>query len=295
MLLTAACLATGSLLFVSQNVTADEMSSTTVTKEKTVVKTNSDTSAKTAVKPVLPAGITAKNLNDDKSIEKSFKGVADYAFSTTGFDNIVGYLVDQDRDRIKKSTDKKLGNLDGNDNKSLKDAVAGLEAAWKAKYNNKFDLDIKTAYTNDFIHILTGEVADPSLLVGKWPVGMDNLGGKVSGTDANEAKKAFGGDVNLEKGRNVAIAHIAASHGMPAITSSMIHEVAGGWHFDIPNTMNADMLYSTVVSNLNHMKNNAAKWPADANEGQRAITHAVVSALYGVDLGKLPANTATDR
>ena len=42
-------------------------------------------------------------------------------------------------------------------------------------------------------------------------------GAKVSPADAAEANnKMFGGKVNLEKGREVAIARIDASHGMPA-------------------------------------------------------------------------------
>ena len=49
------------------------------------------------------------------------------------------------------------------------------------KYNADFDVDYEKAYTADFATILTGEVSDPSLLVGKWPVGISS--GKVSPTE----------------------------------------------------------------------------------------------------------------
>jgi hypothetical protein len=285
-LLTAACLATSAFLFAAP-VNAD----TTVTSEKTVVTSNDHGNL------MLPGGITAKDLNADKGVERAFKGVAEYAFSTTGFDNIVGYLVDQDRDRIKKSTDKSLNDLDGNHNKALKDAVNNISATFDKKYGKKFDIDYKKDFGGNFIQVMTGEVSDPSLLVGKWPLsnlGTD-MGGKVTGSDAQQAKnKMFGGDVNLEKGRDVAIAHLMASHGMPAVTASMIQEHASGWHFDIPNNIDAQTLYNTVVANLNYMNNNADKWPADISDAHRAITHGVVASLYNIDLSKMPKNTTAN-
>jgi len=278
--LTAACLATSAFLFAAP-VSADNV----VTEKRTTV-THVDKGASVA----LPAGIMSKDLNAENGVEKAFKGVAEYSFSTTGFDNIVGYLVDQDRDRIKKSTDKNLNNLDGNSNSALKDIAAKLDGTWNKKFGKKFDIDYKKDLGGTFIHIMTGEVTDPNALIGKWPVGNMNMGGKVTAADAAEAKKTFGGDVNLEKGRNVAIAHIMASHGMPGVTASMIHEVAGGWHFDIPNNIDAQTLYNSLVANLTHLNNQADKWPADMSDAHRAVTHAVVASLYNIDLSKMPSN-----
>jgi hypothetical protein len=287
-LLTAACVAASAFLYVVP-VHAD----TTVTESKTVVSHNDQAAL------ALPAGITSKELNAEHGVERAFKGVTEYALSTTGFDNIVGYLVDQDRDRIKKSTDKSLNDLDGNHNRALKDAVDNLSATWDKKYGHKFAIDYKKDYTGNFLTIMTGEVTDPNALVGHWPVVSSNLdmgGGKMTGSDAAEAKKNFGGDVNLEKGRDVAIAHLMASHGMPGLTASMIHEVASGWHFDIPNNIDAQQLYNTLVSNLTHLNNQADKLPADIGEAKLAVTHAVIASLYNIDLSKMPANsTANER
>ena len=158
-LLTVACLGTSVVLFAAQSF-AD-----------TPMPTVNGSGAVVAAMPALPPGIAAKDLNSDKSIEKAFKGVSEDAMKKNGFDNLVGYLADQDRDRIKKSTDKSLSDLDGDKNKGLTDIVASLDTAWKAKYNQKFDIDhVEKVYTSDFLHIVTGEVTEPALLVGKWPV-----------------------------------------------------------------------------------------------------------------------------
>src|SRR5690349_532593 len=98
-ILSAACLMASAGLFVVPSANADDV---TVTRTTTVTTPNA--SGMADVK--LPAGITAKNLNDDKSIDKAIKNLTEDALSKTGFDNFVGKLVDQDRDRMKTA----LGN-----------------------------------------------------------------------------------------------------------------------------------------------------------------------------------------
>jgi len=247
--------------------------------------------------PALPAGITSKDLNSDKSIEKAFKAVTEDAMSKTGFDNIVGKLVDQDRTRIEKSlgSGRGLGNVKGDKNKEFSDLVAQITDTWKAKYNQKFDIDIAKVFGNrDFITIQTGEVTDANQLVGKWPVDaglMDNAmegAGKLSQADADQTKhKVFGGDVNLEKGRNVAIAHIYTNADFHGLNASLIHE-AGGWKFDVPNTLTADGLYDNVVKNLTTLAQDKDKWPADVNDGYRLFTRVITSSMYDVTLKREP-------
>jgi len=274
-----------------------------------------------ADRPLLPAGITMKDLNADRGIEKAFKDVTEDAMSKTGFDNLVGRLVDQDRDRIKKSVSSgTLNNINGSKNQKLDDIIATLQGEWKTKYNHTFDIDYTKVFTKDFVIIQTGEVADAGLLVGKWPVdvmvprdirdmkpGTDSdlnrpgsgtgvnsgTGGLASGTprptdasgkltqsDADQAKnKSFGGDVNLEKGRNVAVAQFKTSSYFGGLNASMIHE-AGGWKFDIPNNIDAQKLYDNLVSNLTMVERGHTQWPDDINEAYRRVGAAVVAALY---------------
>jgi hypothetical protein len=233
----------------------------------------------------LPDGITPKNLNSDRSIEKAFKAVTEDAMSKTGFDNLVGCLVDQDRDRITKSLSSgSLNNINGSKNQKLTDIIASIDGGWKLKYNQSFNIDIAKVYTADFIHIQTGEVEDASKLVGKWPVQvslMSPSGGTLSQSDADLTKsKTFGGDINLEKGRDVAVVQFQNSSTFSGLNASMIHEVASGWKFDVPNTLDAVKLYDNVVTNLTTLDKSRAQWPDDVNEAYRRFTQAVVAALY---------------
>jgi len=288
-ILSAAVVSAG--LFAANLSAADQ---TTTITDTTTVTHNADLSAD------LPAGITAKNLNDDKAIEKTFKNLTDDALSKDGFDNVVGLLVDQDRTRIKDSVDKghSLTNLTGDKNAQLTDAVSGLQGFWQKKYNTKFAPDYDKVFGNNFLGIKTGEVSDPAALVGHWPLDVSMMstapgGGKMNDQDLNQARKTFGGDVNLEKGRNVAIAHIPMSHGMPGLNVSMIHE-AGGWKFDIPNNIDAKQLYTNLVNNLNFIKGHEGEAPSDVNDGYREVSHAVVAALYNIDLSQVKSPTALD-
>jgi hypothetical protein len=273
---------------------------TVVTQERsTITYPTPDKTLASDKMPTLPAGISAKSLNEDKSIDKSFKKVAEDALTRNSFDNLLNNLVDQDRDRIKKSVgNSPLTNVDGNNNKRLNDLAVSLNDAFKAKYNHDFDMDATKVFAQDFLHVMTGEVADPALLAGKWPVQsgvMASPGGTLTPQEAQLARdKAFGGDVNLDKGRNVAIGHIKTSHGIPGITASLIHENLGGWKFDIPNTITAQKLYDNLVANLSHIDQKKAELPADINDAYRHVSHAVVAALYDLDLSK-STNTAANR
>jgi hypothetical protein len=289
--LALACLGVATGLTLTQAV-ADDV---TVKTDSTTVRTTNDNTNNTntnnndmnrnmADRPLLPTGIASKNLNADKAIEKAFKGVTEAAMNKTGFDNLVSYTVDQDRDRISKSISSgSLNNINGSKNQRLTDLIASIEGGWKSKYNGNFDLDIGKVYTNDYIHIQTGEVTDPNLLVNKWPV-MPSLGtgnaGKLTQAEADEArKKMFGGDVNLEKGRNIAVAQFQTNQFFSGLNASLIHE-AGGWKFDIPNTMTAQRLYDNLVNNLSALDRARDQWPSDANEAYRRFTQAVVAAMY---------------
>jgi len=279
-LLTAVCVAASTGLFVMGPALADDLSPTGNAG-------NVSPSRETEADVSLPAGIEAKNLNSDKSIEHAFKAVTDDAMSKTGLDNLVDRLVDQDRDRIKKSLNSgTLNNIDGTKNKQLTDLIADIEGTWKTKYNQNFNLDIGKVYTGDFLHIQTGEVVDANQLVGKWPVDAAinaPKGGKLTPQEAQDTKgKTFGGDVNLEKGRNVAIVHIMGKNGYAGLNASLIHEVGVGWKFDVPNTVTANSLYDNLCKNLSYFDQKKDSWPTDANESYRLFSHLVVASLYGV-------------
>jgi len=277
-LLTAMCLAVSTGLFVVGPMRADDLSGGQVSPSR---ETETDVA--------LPAGIEAKNLNSDKAIERAFKDVTNDAMNKTGFDNLINRLVDEDRVRINKSLDngRSLNNVTGDKNKRLTDLISDIEGTWKSKYNQGFDVDINKVYTTNIFHIQTGEVVDANMLVGKWPVNAAfnaDKGGKLTPSEAQDTKgKVYGGDVNLEKGRDVAIVHFMRTSGLPGVNASMIRE-AGGWKFDIPNDVNAQALYDNVCKGLSHFDQQKDKWPSDVNEAYRQMTHLLVASLYGVPL-----------
>jgi len=285
-LVAMACMTVAAgLSFVSQAVADDMTKSTDMTK---TVATE---------KPMLPPGITSKDLNADKSIEKAFKAVTEDALDKTGFDNLVATLVDQDRERIKKSvTSGSLNNINGSKNQKLVDLINTMQGEWKTKYNHSFDIDYSKVFTKEFILIQTGEVTDANMLVGKWPVdvtlaqdvkdkvqgitGNPADAGKLTQADADKTKsKTFGGDVNLEKGRDVAVVQFVTSQHFGGLNASLIHE-AGGWKFDIPNTIDAQKLYDNLTNNLSMVERTHDQWPDDVNEGYRRVAAAVVAAMY---------------
>jgi hypothetical protein len=234
----------------------------------------------------LPAGVTATDLNEAGDIRNAFEAVTEGALSDDAFDNITNRLVDADRDRIAKYTD---GDPDM---KPLNDKIAALNKAWEDKYGKEFDLDEAVVFgEKGFVAIAQGEINNPQQLVGNWPVkpqasGAAMASGKqAAAADTAEQRKdldqAAGGDANLDKGRNVAVARYPAGHGLPAIDASLIHELPDIWRFDLPDNIDGQKLSSNLLTHLGHL-GDPSQWPADVNEAYRAVGHHVLAALYDV-------------
>jgi hypothetical protein len=276
-LLTAACLCTSAALFVSP-VVADQLGSG--------AQPAGYASNEAGPNLIFPAGIQEKPMNEKNGISKSFAAVTEAAFSNDGFADVIATLVDQDRTRLVNA--KENGVNESND--ALSQKMQELKQAWKAKYNQDFDIKTDVVYDN-FITFRTGEIVDPNQLVGKWPVttysGQKNTGGEASSEDINKTEsKMFGGDVKLEKGRLVVLAEIPGANGAPALTVSMIHEL-GGWKFDIPNNITRQELHDALLRNLTYLYDHQDLWPSDVTEGYRQATRGVVAALYDADLNQL--------
>jgi hypothetical protein len=110
----------------------------------------------------------------------------------------------------------------------------------------------------------------------------------MTSADAQQAHKMMGGDVNLEKGRDVAVVHLSGSSTMAPVNASLIHELPGTWRFDVPNNLTREKLYQNLVSNLTHFYNNQSQWPADVTTATRALTNSVVASLYDINLQNMP-------
>jgi hypothetical protein len=241
--------------------------------------------AAAAAAPQLPAGVTAKPLNEHGDIRNAFEAITEGALDEGDtFDNIVNRLVDADRDRISKFKDAKP------DMTPLRNRVAQLNQIWKQKYGKDFDLDEKLVFgAPGVLAIVEGEINDSATVARHWPVqaaaadAQPAAARQPGNADAKaaEAAKAAGGNVNLDKGRNVAVVQFAASHGLPAVTASMIHELPDIWRFDLPDTVTGQSLHDSLLKHLNDL-GDGSQWPADPNEAYRVVSHHMLMALYDV-------------
>jgi len=232
--------------------------------------------------------------------------VAEAAFTKDGLDDIAERLVDADRNRLGQGGDDALKSDD-----ALNNQVEGLAKAWKDKFSNEFDIkDEDKVYSTSFAMIaegeqgartasdkITGEAtrtdgggtasgtvggvgADASVNTdtGTAKVNVDNNTG-VDAPKANTDGQTAADTNRNDPGRNVATVKIAASHGLPALDVPMIHE-AGGWKFDIPDSVDAAKFKANLTAALNDISGKQAQWPADADEAYRQVTHRVLMALY---------------
>jgi len=228
-----------------------------------------------------PAGIELKKdagKDDHDSILKPLATATEAALTKNGFNDVVERLVDQDRNRIGKegATDKKQ-NFD-----DLNAKVAALNDAWKAKYGEKFDLSRGKAFTN--VATIAGEIKDPQQVASAWPVPAFSpaAGEAVEAAAKQPGTTEVNKDSNLEKGRDVAIATIPASHDLPALHLSLIQEL-GGWRIDIPNTVSGQQLHDNLLKHVGHVLDMKDQWPVDKDSATLMAAHHILMGVVGVD------------
>ncbi len=100
----------------------------------------------------------------------------------------------------------------------------------------------------------------------------------------SSAIKPTGFDEKLNKGRNVAVVSINGVDGLPALNTSMIHELPDRWKIDVPDNVDGQMIKDNLQKHLFALGQDAAKWPADVNEAYRLVTHHVLMAVYNIDM-----------
>jgi len=234
----------------------------------------------------LPAGITAKpDVVDNDDVYDTFEDLTKASTKRGKFADAVERLVDQDRNRIGKDMPKDFAALDAQ--------IARISSAWTQKFN---DSEINVS-DEDFriVPVVRGEVADPKQVASNWPLPAVTSGaadGDAVQAAASESKTTNDNpdlNSNIEKGRNVAVATIPASHGLPALNVSLIRE-AKAYRIDAPNTLTGQRLNDNLVKHLTQVADNAAQWPADRREAARMLSHHVLMAVYDVD-----ASAATQR
>jgi len=262
-----------------------------VADDKVVEKTTERTVSGSELKPLaLPQGAAAKELKEQGDVRNAFKAITEVAWSNDAFDNLVNRLVDADRDRVNKFKDTKP------DLKPLRDRVANFSSQFQQKYGKGVKLDEKFVFGDKgWVAIQQGEVADAAAIIGHWPVSptiataaQTASGNTPSAAPADTAQqsrdagKTQGGATNLEKGRGIAVARYPASHGMPALDLSLIHENPDKWVFDIPDNIDGKKLFENVVHQLDAM-GDPKTWPDNPNDAYRMVGHHILMAMYDVN------------
>jgi hypothetical protein len=239
----------------------------------------------------LPAGIAGKDLKEDKDIRKAFGDVVAASCKHNGFSDVVDCFVDQDRTRFNQYKEQSGDKLN--------DVVAKFRSEWKSKYGKDFDLtsDEKVKAFSG-VAILTGEIQTPDQLAGAWPIkqpanlSVGTNGAKLedkaqpaaSKQEVEQAKgKYFGGDVNLDKGRDVAVAKLPSVLGLPEVHCSLIKEHTTGWRFDVPNDISGQGLHDSLVKHLTMVVDHKDQWPSNVDEAYGMVSHHVIEAIYGFE------------
>lgn len=263
----------------------------TVSGNTSAGSTGANASAAVSDRFALPAGIAPKDLKEDKDIRKAFGDVVAAACKKNGYSDVVDCFVDQDRQRFKQYKEQ-AGD-------QLNQVSDRFRSEWKSKYGKDFDLtsDEKVKAFSG-VAILTGEIQTPDQLVGVWPikqpanVSVGTNGAKLedkaqpaaSKQDVEQAKnKYFGGDVNLDKGRDVAVAKLPSVLGLPEVHCSLIKEHTTGWRFDVPNDISGQQLHDSLVKHLTMVVDHKDQWPSNVDEAYGMVSHHVIEAIYGFD------------
>jgi hypothetical protein len=247
-----------------------------------------------ATQLALPAGATqSKDMANAAKLSGPIVGATNKALAKNGLDNMVGYFVDQDRDRLK--------DIDKLDATQLNGRIEQVEKSWKDKYGSKFDADERDFTANQAVE---GEIQDPAQFVQAWPVAVvilpaDQAAAAAGASGANAqpaANRQLDRDTekngNIEKGRNVAIVRLPAEDGFPAMDVSLIRE-AGGWKIDVPNNRTAQQIHDDVQKHLTMAGDDSAKWPADQTQARRDVARHVLMGIYGIDMPQAGAPGAT--
>lgn len=226
-------------------------------------------------KPVLPQGVTPKQLNDQQDVRAVIAAATNAGMTKGGFDDMIERLSSADRKRIGDFAKQDFTELDGR--------IEQISKNWQQKYGQTFDLNNDKLFEG-FVTVYEGEITEAAAARTHWPVPV-----RVSRDVAANTETTVD---YLENGRNVAIVTVPTSHKMPALTISMIHEPVDDWRIDIPDNITGQQIHDNVKTALTKLGDNVAAWPADVNEAYRAVGHKLLMAMY--DVAPTPDNKSAD-
>ena len=246
--------------------------------------------ARDATPASLPGGIKPKdNQSDNKSIRETFEDLTEASVEENAFDDLVERLVDQDRNRIGKFAHDHAGDLNAIGQR--------IKAAWHEKYKDNFEFDADTDFKD--LPVVRGEITDPKQVATHWPVPAVSTGPDAEAIQASSRQEKTRNDnpdlnSNIEKGREVAIVTIPASHDLPPVNVSLVKELQG-YRVDVPNTLTGEQLRDNLVKRMTDVADHPDRWPAERKDAAHYFAHHVMMAVYDVSVpGSDPSRSSDD-
>jgi len=298
--LTAAALTVGGVCFAADPPAAPNDAGGVGTDTGTVRTETNTTEVRTTDNRGNNPAVAAPDADD---IRKSIASITETAVTKGDFNKLTRRFVDADHERIEKfKASDNFAKLDGRIDQFRKD--------WKAKYNEDFNFprQTKDVLNDQFAKIVQGEIgeartasnkempsAEPQNVKGGTPQDLKKSG--VNQPDANSTKIG-GGETNREPGRNIATVIFPGFASMsakvqpgqtPAVDAQMaaqkelavpfIHELPDSWRVDVPDNIDGQKLYDSLLKHITMLDEARDSWPADKNEAYREATRHVMAAL----------------
>jgi len=210
-------------------------------------------------------------IDEADALRSTLAAATEAVLSKGDHDDLVGMLVDRDRNRLTDFDDRALTTLEGR--------IDQINEAWREKYGQEFDIAENAVYRP--LAYAEGEITDAQAFIKGWPVKAAASGSasKSRGKTVTDRARTQG---NIENGREFAVARFPAEFGLPAVNVSFIDE-AFGWKIDLPNEIGGEQLRSNLLTQLTAFGERSSQWPAGVLDAQRMASHYVAMALYGVD------------
>lgn len=233
-----------------------------------------------------PAGAVKDLAPDYEDIRGVLAKVTEAAFKTNSVDDLVGYFVDFDRNRLKEfsADEKNFADLNAK--------IERLRNSWKAKYGHDFSIEKKDlVFAEDKVWIVQAEIGDSAKLASGKLTGPNaqlraNVDRRISGgasenrTTGVDKPGSPEAQKNLnDPGRNIALVTFAAADGMKQFELPFIHEMPDSWRIDVPDAMDGTRLRDSLSKHLSMIEAGVDKWPAAENDAYRMVSYHVLMAV----------------
>jgi hypothetical protein len=234
-----------------------------------------------------PAGDQAAAMASESEVRQTLAQTAQTVLDKDQVKNISQQFCQKDQDRLKDFKSDQVSM-----------AADQLKAAYKEKYQQDLDLskNADQVFNSQFFRIgAGGEARTASERIGADASAQKDAAGVGAaareGAPAGDAAQATppqnsGAAGAAAAGAQAAAASagpmigvtIPASHDLPETRLNLVKE-GSSWKIDLPDSIDGQQLSQRLSDHIQMATQMKDKWPADANEAARAISHHVFVAL----------------